>query len=237
MIVLYQFRPLWGLLNASPFCMKLEVYLQLAKIPYQVKFTNNPRRAPKGKLPFIKDGDKVISDSTLIIDYLKSQYGDALDQGLTSIQQAEARAIQILLEDHLYWAIVYSRWVDPDGWTALKNTIFEKMPRMLRAIVCPILRKKVKNTLYSQGIGRHSRNEIYALGKKDLAAVANLVYSQTFLFGNKPTSIDACIYAFLSSILYAPNHSPLKVYATQLPELGAYCERMKKFLFASSVTA
>jgi glutathione S-transferase len=237
MIVLYQFRPLWGLLNASPFCMKLEVYLQLAKIPYQVQSTNNPRRAPKGKLPFIKDGDKVISDSTIIIDYLKSKYGDALDQGLTTMQLAEARAIQVLLEDHLYWAIVYSRWVDPDGWNAIKNTIFETMPRLMRAIVFPILRKKVKNTLYSQGIGRYSRDEIYALGKKDLAAVANLIYSQPFMFGNQPTSIDASIYAFLSSILYSPNLSPLKIYATQLPELGAYCERMKKFLFTTSVTA
>jgi hypothetical protein len=32
MIKLYQFNPVWGLPNASPFCMKLETYSFLANI-------------------------------------------------------------------------------------------------------------------------------------------------------------------------------------------------------------
>jgi glutathione S-transferase len=235
MIDLYQFRPVWGLLNASPFCMKLEVYLQLAKIPYKAHSITNPRQAPKGKLPYVKDGDQVIADSTLIIDYLKTKYGDELDQGLTAIQLAEARALQILMEEHLYWVIVYSRWIDPDGWRVAKKEFFSKMPRILRAIIPPLLRRNLKKTLRAHGIGRHTRDEIYAFGKKDLTAIANLVYAQPFLFGNQPTSIDAGIYAFLSSILYTPINSPLKTFAMQLPELNAYCERMKKFLYAGSL--
>jgi glutathione S-transferase len=235
MIDLYQYKPAWGLLNASPFCMKLEVYLQLAKIPYKTHIVSNPRRAPKGKFPYIKDGEQVIADSSLIIDYLKTKYGDTLDQGLTSIQQAEARAVQALLEEHLYWIIVYSRWIDPAGWDVAKQEFFSSMPLLLRQIIPPLLRRKLRKTLQAQGIGRHSRDEIYALGKEDLIAIANLVYAQPFLFGNKPTSVDACIYAFLSSILYTPINSPLKTWANQMPELNAYCERMKKVLYAGSL--
>ncbi len=70
-ITLYEFPRIWGLPNASPFCLKLETYLRLAKIPYETKFVMNPKKAPKAKLPAIKIEDKKLGDSELIIDFLK----------------------------------------------------------------------------------------------------------------------------------------------------------------------
>ena len=35
MIQLHQFAPAWGM-SASPFCLKLETYLRMAEIPYEV---------------------------------------------------------------------------------------------------------------------------------------------------------------------------------------------------------
>jgi len=42
-----------------------------------------------------------------------------------------------------------------------------------------------------------------------------------------PSSIDAAVYAFLANILWVPVNSPLKRHATALPNLEAYCQRMK----------
>ena len=53
-VKLYQFPSAWGLPNPSPFCMKLEVFLRLAEIPYEIVTWPDPRKAPKGKLPFIE---------------------------------------------------------------------------------------------------------------------------------------------------------------------------------------
>ena len=36
MIKLYQFNPAWGLPNPSPFCMKVETYLRMVGLPYEV---------------------------------------------------------------------------------------------------------------------------------------------------------------------------------------------------------
>lgn len=80
MIKVYQFAPAWGLPNASPFCMKLETYLRMADIPYEIVPNADVRKAPKGKMPYIKHEGKVIGDSGLIIEYLKSVYGDKLDK-------------------------------------------------------------------------------------------------------------------------------------------------------------
>ena len=69
---MHQFPAALGLPNASPFCMKLETYLRMTGLPFEVRPVTDPRRAPKGKLPYIDDGGTVLADSNLILDYLKS---------------------------------------------------------------------------------------------------------------------------------------------------------------------
>ena len=53
MIVLHQFKSFFGLPNASPFCMKLETYLRMAGLPFEIPAASVRAigRAPKGKLP------------------------------------------------------------------------------------------------------------------------------------------------------------------------------------------
>lgn len=79
MIRLHQFPPAYGLPNGSPFCMKVENYLRMTGIPYEVVDDFDLAKAPKGKLPYIEDAERVIADSALILDYLKAAYGDPLD--------------------------------------------------------------------------------------------------------------------------------------------------------------
>jgi glutathione S-transferase len=69
-IKLFQFPRMFGIPNVSPFCCKLETWLRIAKVPYEVVDTPDPRKGPKGKLPFIEDGGVRIADSSLIVDYL-----------------------------------------------------------------------------------------------------------------------------------------------------------------------
>ena len=52
MIRLHQFPPVFGR-NVSPFTLKLETWLRLAEVPYEIVPTRNPARGPKGKLPFM----------------------------------------------------------------------------------------------------------------------------------------------------------------------------------------
>jgi glutathione S-transferase len=87
--------------------------------------------------------------------------------------------------------------------------------------------------LSAHGIGLHSPNEMYSLGKEDISAVANLLGHQDFMFGDTPTSIDACCYGFLATIVSVPISSPLKTHIEKIPELMSYCQRMKKIAYES----
>lgn len=226
MIRLYQFPELWGLPNFSPFCAKLETWLRMAELPYEIHATRLPNTAPKGKLPYIVDGDQHLGDSTLIIDFLKSRYGDRLDAHLNADQRATALAFQRLIEESLYWPLLYSRWMDPRNWPAVKQAVFGYLPPVLRQLVPAIVRGKLRRDMLGQGYGRHSQEQLYAAGCRDLDAIARLLGEQAYCMGARPCSLDATLFGFLVNILWAPLDNPLQAHARRHPQLNAYCHRM-----------
>ncbi|MEO8400238.1 MAG: glutathione S-transferase family protein [Gammaproteobacteria bacterium] len=232
MIKLFQYPALWHLPNPSPFCMKLQTYLRMAKIPFEIVTILDPRKAPKGKLPYIEDDNRIISDSDFIIDYLKQKFNDSLDSTLTPLQKGQALVVQRMLEEHFYWVFVYSRWIDEVNWPTIKKAFFGKMPFLLRCFIPEMLRKNVKRTLFAQGIGRHSREDIYQLGLKDLKALAVILNDQLFLMGSEPTSIDACCFAFLANVLGTPGVSPLKDFVQAERSFVDYCARMNERFYS-----
>jgi len=79
MIVLYG-------LKVSSFCRKIRVVLERKGLPYEleevlpINMADEYRvMSPLGKIPFIKDGDVTLADSSVIVQYLEAQYlGDSL---------------------------------------------------------------------------------------------------------------------------------------------------------------
>ena len=229
MIKLYQFEPAFGLPNASPFCMKLENYLRMAGLPFEIPpaTMREFQKAPKGKMPYIDDNGKILADSTLIIDYLKATHGDKLDGWLSAEQKAITVAFQRLMEENLYWAVVCTRWVESEGWRKTKPAFFGNLPVPMKWFVPTLARRGLVKEMYGQGIGRHTREEIYAIGKRDITALADFLGDKTYFMGDAPCSLDATAYAFLANLVWPPVESVLKQHATQYPHLEAYCQRMK----------
>jgi glutathione S-transferase len=232
MITLYQFPPAWGLPNASPFCMKVETYLRMCGLPYTVVNVFNPAKGPKGKLPYITDGANTVADSSFILDYLKATYGDKLDADLDPRTRAEAHALRRLMEEHLYWCAVYDRWAVDENWALTKPAFFGSLPPGVRDLVAVLARRGQLKALHGQGVSRHAREEIYALGRVDLTTLSDSLGNKPFFLGNRPTSLDATAYAFLANLLWVPINSPLTRHARSLDNLVAYGERMKQRYYA-----
>jgi glutathione S-transferase len=227
MIKLYQFRPAFGLPNPSPFCMKVETYLRMAGLAYECPCRADLRKSPKGKMPYIDDEGTVVADSSVIIDHFKRKYGDPLDVHLDAVTRATALAMQRLIEENTYWTVVYFRWIEEAGWKVTRAAFFDWMKPPLRWIVPAVARRIVRKELHGHGMGRHARDEIAAIGAKDLTAVAEFLGDRPFFTGARPSSLDATAYAFLANLLWAPYEMPLKSHARSYPQLEAYCQRMK----------
>ena len=233
MIKLFQFEPALGLPNASPFCMKLETYLRMTALPFEIPCATlrHLQQAPKGKMPYIEDQGKFVADSSFIIDYLKTTYGDPLDGWLDARQRAVALALQRLLEENLYWAVIYTRWVEPQGWELTRTAFFGKLPLPLKWVLPSLARRGIIKELHGQGMGRHSREEIMAIGKRDISALADFLSDKPYFMGEQPCSLDASAYAFLANLLWVPLESELKLHARKYPQLEAYCQRMRSHYY------
>ncbi len=232
MIELHQFRRAWGL-NPSPFCLKVKTFCQLAGIPYK-SIPALPFKAPRGKLPFIIAGDERIADSANILLHLRALDGRDLDAALDARQRAIGHLLRRTCEESLYFVLVYSRWIDEAGWAVAAPEFFRGLPPLLRAVVPGRSRKKVRAQLHQQGYGRHGRDEVFAIGAADLAAIAIFLGDHAFAVTDRPTSYDATVYALLKSILAPPLDSPLKQAAMALPVLIDYVLRVERAIAAKA---
>mmetsp|Transcript_4043 Transcript_4043/g.16191 ORF Transcript_4043/g.16191 Transcript_4043/m.16191 type:complete len:166 (+) Transcript_4043:493-990(+) len=111
------------------------------------------------------------------------------------------------LEEHVYWAIVYSRWIEaPD---LVGSTLFNDS-RVLKIVAKCVIAPAIKKALHAHGLGRHPRAEIYRRARADLAAVSATLGSSDFFGGAAPCSADATCFAIVANILWSPFASPLR---------------------------
>ncbi len=231
MIILHQYQPAFGIPSASPFCVKAEILLKMAGLKYETDLRGDPRKAPRGKLPFITDGDHVVADSEQIRKYLEEKYGAEFDSGVSDRDRSIGHAFARMIEERLYWAIVYSRWINEDNWPRIRDLIFAPVPALMRPIIVRLAQKQVKAKLYAHGLGRHTEAEIYSFGADDLNAIATQLDYNDYFLGNEITSFDAIVYPFLSTILLSSLVSPLKQSAEQHEAFRPYIARMQEHFF------
>ncbi|HVI52573.1 MAG TPA: glutathione S-transferase family protein [Candidatus Sulfotelmatobacter sp.] len=224
MLELRQF-PLFRGVNLSPFCLKVEAYLRLTGLPFRI-VTGQSFRAPKGKLPVLVDDGLVISDSGDIIAYLERTRGAPLDGGLTPEQAALGHAVIRMLDESLYFAIVYDRWLVDANWRVLMAELLRKAPLPIRWIVPRLIRRKIRRDLMGQGYGRHSWEQACARGAADIAAVAALLGEKAFLLRDRPSVADVALYASLTGLMSAGFGGPLVEAVGGRPNLLAFLDRM-----------
>jgi hypothetical protein len=106
-----------------------------------------------------------------------------------------------MCEEHLYWALVASRWIDDANFAKGPAQFFKVVPMPFRPIVQRLIRRKVKNTLKLQGFWRHTPGEQAELAIADIKALATLVGDKAFVLGEKPCGADATVFAFVASSL------------------------------------
>jgi glutathione S-transferase len=233
-ITLYVTRPGFLMPETSPFVIKTEVQLQMAGLPY-LRESTIPPLAPKGKVPYIVDDGEVVPDSTFIRAHIERKYGVDFDEGLDARQRAESWAIERMLEDHLYFAMVWFRWIVPENFAKGPAHFADSAPEEDREQVRRAMFARRDADLRSHGIGRHKLEEIAILGKRSIDAVAQLLGERTYLMGERLTGVDALAFGMLASILTPFFDTPLREALIGHPHLVAYVQRMMRRFYPDHV--
>ncbi|MGV0034489.1 MAG: glutathione S-transferase family protein [Candidatus Azotimanducaceae bacterium WSBS_2022_MAG_OTU7] len=227
MITLVTLPPAFGLRNISPFCLKVEMALTHLGLAFNDETEQDPRKAPKGKLPYLLiDGEK-IADSELIFERLNTMTQGKLYAGLTPEEKAIGIAFSRLAEDHLYWMGVASRWLDDDWFPNIVSGFFGFVPRLFRGFASNSVRKSVAQTYDLHGLGRHTMDEQKGFAKRDLQAIADIVSSKKYIVGGRLTAYDFVVASMLSGFMDNEPATWLGDIANGYPSLRAYLERIQ----------
>lgn len=229
-ITLYGGGPGFGLPEVSPYCTKAEVHLKMAGLPYR-KEKALPDASPKGQMPFIEDAGVQIADSTFIRAHIETKYGFDFDRGLDAAGRAQAWAVERMLENQLYFALVNFRWLDPVNFAKGPAHFFDNAPEAVRDTLRHNAQARVAETMKAVGITRHFPDEIVWLGERSLMALSALLDDKRYLFGDRPCGTDATAFGVLAGLLTPFFESPLRRRAETYTNLVDYADRMMSEYF------
>ena len=139
------------------------------------------------------------------------------------------------MEEHLYWVMVHARWMEDGVWGQYKYVLFDRYGYEKSEVetIAAQARERVRAYLHGHGLGRHTSKEIYELGNADLTALSAKLEEKPYFSGEAPTALDASAYGFLANIVYVGYETPLETHARALPNLRAYCDRMRKRYYSA----
>ena len=177
----------------------------------------------------------MVSDSTFIRAHIERKYGVDLDASLDARQRAHAWAIERLLEDHLYFAMVWFRWLVPENFAKGPAHFADQAPEDQREQLRRDMQARKQAELHAQGLGRHTAEEIAQLGRRSVEALAVLLGDNAWLMGDTPSAVDATAFGMLACVITPFFDTPLRRALLAHENLVRYVNRgMERFYPAHS---
>nr|CDJ97723.1 Glutathione S-transferase domain containing protein [Haemonchus contortus] len=232
-VYLYQFPRIKTIPNLSPYCLKVETFLKVNKIPYEV-CPLKMGRSRYGLLPFIELNGEHIADSEIIIDRLKDHFkvkplASPIDEGI-------ARTIERTVQHHTA-PVVYRFKMVEDPNDGFCTTVLQVIgcPAVLQPTVLPFaawfMRSKVSRRI-AAAIGQFPIEEFKNFLRQDLDTYRDLLGDKKFLFGDEVSSADCAVFSQLGAVLYIPPNNYVKeLLREKYPELTNYCDRVRDTVF------
>jgi glutathione S-transferase len=228
LLTLYSYPALFGVADNNGYGLKVFAFLKLTGVPFVHRHTFDASQAPRQQLPYIIEDGEALGDSDTIIAHLIRRYGLTIDAGLSAPQRDTAHLIGRMLDD-LYWVMSYSRWKDEEFWPAFRDALRRDHPQVTDQALDKA-REYNSQRYYYQGIGRFTPAAAYARGLADLQVLVDLLPPDEYMFGPKPTSIDASIYGFIANIYFYSIETPLKRFVSSQSNLVRHCTAIHRLV-------
>jgi len=207
----------------APFPLKLETFLRVHKIAYDLDFNGHEPKLYGS--PWIRLNTEDITDSQSVIRSVIDTYDIKVEKGLTPEQQSMAIAYSHLLENHLYWGIALWRWVY-DGARSLKEV--QLLPPKTQALI-PDVCKTVEQAAWFHGIGKMSPEDVRKAVIDDLKSLSEFLGKKKFFLNTEvPTELDCTAFGMLAQFLWNMSGPFHDATAETFPNLREFCWRMRQ---------
>ncbi|MFY0621682.1 MAG: glutathione S-transferase family protein [Pelagimonas sp.] len=213
--------------SMSPFCTKAMICLNLAGQEWTPDYNADLPNLPRGKLPILRVGDGLIPDSNNIVRWLEEQGAD-LYPGLDRKQRALAYSVMRMLEENLRLGLVHDRWMDEGNWAVIKGVFFGGSDEAAEPV-----RAAQKAWLWGHGVARCDEAGRMEFMQPDLDVLTELLEGTDWLFGDKPSAVDAFAVPLLSSLVNLWSETALSRAITGNPVLMDYVARGRATFYPS----
>ncbi|GMR52828.1 hypothetical protein PMAYCL1PPCAC_23023, partial [Pristionchus mayeri] len=219
--------------NISPWSLKLETWLRMARLPYTAISTNFCSKRP---LPFVEVNGRQIEDSNVIIEALTKEFNVTIDSSLTLETVSRNRAITALVEEEITPTLM--ALVLPDvGYLVTEEAWGSHLGRGItgwarRKWMKRRMRRQIASSVHIRGVDRHSYSEQTDLIKEGLDALA-VFLNEGRHFCPLPSTIDATVFGHIACLIYAPTPDGVLTDYVRIskPSLGRFIETMKETLW------
>ncbi|EGT41012.1 hypothetical protein CAEBREN_12900 [Caenorhabditis brenneri] len=229
-VYLYQFPRCRLLPNLSSYCMKVETWLRMSDITYEVPKCSFTLRSKEGTMPFVELNGKEYYDSSFILrDVDEAIKHVSIDDHLSAEQKATSRAFEAMTEKSMAVTAWYNRMENAEKLIDLFDpNIFGLFTAFIKVVESRFYASTLLKRISGTDIGFHSREDIMTIGIEDLKAISKYLGNKHYFHGFKPTKVDACIFSNLCQIYYAPYTSEHRdLIVGECKNLEEYIERIK----------
>ncbi|XP_031572034.1 metaxin-1-like [Actinia tenebrosa] len=228
----------WGLPSINVACLEVIAYAKFSGCPIKVNKHNNPWKSPTWQLPVFRSGDKILTSSQKIMDFLREQNFNA-DYQLTAKQGADTLAFMALIEDKFYPALQYWFWGDGSNYSEFTRALYAKRLPIPLSFIIPGQMAKVGKYVATKSLEIEEENETAFENKifnDALQCLQNLsiqLGDKPFFFGESPTTLDAVVFAHIAIVWRAPPlpNNKLKLHLSGFENLIAFCSRILQRYF------
>lgn len=229
-VYLYKFPNNKGGFEASPPCVAIAAYFSLANIEYEAITNGALAKSGSKTLPAINVDGRKISDSENIIRYFEMETERGLDGFLSEQHNATKIMLWRLMNGGIYQFMVAERWLDPDVYPVFVETFKSMLLPARLSFLWPLLKRFIAyrvRSRYLKSLDHLDREDRAIFMAENFAALSNVLGDKRYLFGARPSSADAFLFAYLYSFLAVPFETPTRSMICQNhPNLLAYFERL-----------
>ncbi|CAL1531483.1 unnamed protein product [Lymnaea stagnalis] len=219
----------WGLPSVDPHCLAVLAYCKFSQVPVDVIKSGNPWRSPSGNFPVLRHGNSAYSRVTDIFTFLRKEHWGN-DSHLTTKESADVIAFCAMLEEKLLPALLHLWWMDDKTYVDITRPWYAKAIPFPLSLFVPQQRQKRAEVrvLLTKG-GDHitdaeTESKIYKEAKECLNLLSYKLGDKEFMFGRKPSSLDAMVFGYLTPLLKAPlSSNTLQSHLQQCTNLCQLC--------------
>ncbi|KAK9697534.1 hypothetical protein RND81_08G044000 [Saponaria officinalis] len=224
-LTLFTTKPSFGLPTSCPKCLPLFFYLKFSGISFD--FCYNSTFPDSDQIPFVESGSYVAYNNEKggVINCLRDDGIADLDSDFSTIP--EWISAKAMVGSWLMDALAYELWVASDK-SCTQTIYFSDLPWPIGSI---LYYKQVQAAKRHLGItnenAQRMETEIYRRANQAYAALSTQLGEDSFLFGNRPSSLDAVFLGHALITLQAlPETSVLKSKILEYSNLTNYAEKL-----------